>query len=82
MYDCSKDCFASINGKCFALETGYGDKPCPFQKKISDINELYESNPNFHSFVDKQARSMRININYAFLEKPVRKRFEKQMRQA
>lgn len=71
MIECDKDCFANMNGKCLALESGYDDKPCPFQKSISRLMELYVQNSDFHKYVYDYAKSKGMFVNYALIEKPV-----------
>ncbi len=71
MIACDKDCFANINGRCLALDYGYEDKPCPFQKNISRLKKLYEENSEFHRYVYEYSKSKRMFVSYALIEKPV-----------
>ena len=49
---CDKDCFANDKGRCAALEVEYPDN-CPFQKKISRMMKLYETDGDFSAYVNK-----------------------------
>lgn len=51
MTGCNKDCFANDNGRCSALEKPYeGD--CPFQKRISRMMALYQTDSDFSRYVN------------------------------
>ena len=70
MMACTRDCFASHDGVCVALESGYeDDKPCPFQKKIARMSKLYGIDENFRFYVDKYMEREHVIKSYALIVK-------------
>lgn len=71
MIKCEKDCFANSDGRCVALETPYeGD--CPFQKKISRMMKLFETDSDFACYVKKyMAQHRNVGLNHTLIVKIV-----------